>query len=322
VYKGVSYNTCTRHFAITGKAWCSTKVDADGNYIKSKWGRCHEQCLELHEQGARRDQRGDAERHENRLEGQNEHYDDKNAREGRLHDEHKGRQSGRGEDERRGKNGIGNKWGRDEDQGNHDHEEHARDANSLDWQKEGVRHEKHDADQKWDQGEIDQGKNSKRHWRDGPKEDRKSWRSDADDRKQNRSTHEKREWYTGAENKSKRSQVNVQEWQKDGHNGKRRDDATPVQEDAKGEEDTQTRGVKDAENSFAEKVGVLVAVALMLCLIFCAFTVGVAFLAFRLGRKDQELRTVYAMSPNAPMPHVTGSPVNWQADADQKVAEP
>jgi len=65
--------------------------------------------------------------------------------------------------------------------------------------------------------------------------------------------------------------------------------------------------------------GVIVAVFATVCLLFCCFTAGVAFLAFRLGRKDRELRTLDAMSPNLPLPHVTGAPiVEAQAFTDHK----
>ena len=31
-------------FDEENKAWCATKVDTEGTYIKGFWGHCHENC--------------------------------------------------------------------------------------------------------------------------------------------------------------------------------------------------------------------------------------------------------------------------------------
>ena len=40
-YLGTNYSTCIEQESPSGKAWCATRVDDDGNYI-GKWGYCEE----------------------------------------------------------------------------------------------------------------------------------------------------------------------------------------------------------------------------------------------------------------------------------------
>ena len=44
--KGVTYHTCTNAHDPRGKAWCSTKVDDQGNHVKGHWGHCGNGCDE------------------------------------------------------------------------------------------------------------------------------------------------------------------------------------------------------------------------------------------------------------------------------------
>ena len=43
-FKGVTYNECT--LAESSQRWCSTQVDAAGNYIGGKWKNCDEKCVD------------------------------------------------------------------------------------------------------------------------------------------------------------------------------------------------------------------------------------------------------------------------------------
>ncbi len=45
-YDGVIYNNCTEVNDPDNKAWCSTKVDENGNHVKSGgfWGHCGQDC--------------------------------------------------------------------------------------------------------------------------------------------------------------------------------------------------------------------------------------------------------------------------------------
>ena len=42
-YRGTSYRKCTTE-RNKGKLWCSTEVDAFGDYVKDKWGNCDSNC--------------------------------------------------------------------------------------------------------------------------------------------------------------------------------------------------------------------------------------------------------------------------------------
>jgi hypothetical protein len=42
------WNTCTTLNDPDGRAWCSTKVDANGDHVKNGgfWGHCSQECIE------------------------------------------------------------------------------------------------------------------------------------------------------------------------------------------------------------------------------------------------------------------------------------
>ena len=42
-YKEITYTECTT-FENNNTHWCSTEVDASGNYIDGKWGNCNAKC--------------------------------------------------------------------------------------------------------------------------------------------------------------------------------------------------------------------------------------------------------------------------------------
>ena len=44
VYSGKTYNECINVNDPNGKFWCSTKVDTNGNHVKSYWGYCDRNC--------------------------------------------------------------------------------------------------------------------------------------------------------------------------------------------------------------------------------------------------------------------------------------
>merc|ERR1719401_1586756 len=89
-------------------------------------------------------------------------------------------------------------------------------------------------------------------------------------------------------------------------------------------DETKSRTDHDTKerDGFPRNAGVLVGVVLVVCLMMCTFTATVAYLAFRLGRKDRELRTVYAISGSPPAPQVTGAPVILQTNVDPNAAAP
>jgi len=219
VYDGVSYNSCTRTDGY--KAWCSTEVDADGNYIKAKWGRCDEECL-----------------------------DEDNDR-------------------------------------------------SRGW-KTGGKH-------------------------DGGKKGRKGLRGDADDRDQTRDGTPPAATRTAATPTAETPATSPMATRTSTHPTATRSAATPTAETLATEDKKDTLGDNRAQSrgndgDMLSKTGVLVAVCVMVCFMFCCFTAGMAFLAFRLGRKGSESRMHDAMSSNLPLPQVTGSPVivDVEAFADQK----
>ena len=47
MYSGKTYNECINVNDPDGKFWCSTKVDTNGNHVKSYWGYCGQNCSNL-----------------------------------------------------------------------------------------------------------------------------------------------------------------------------------------------------------------------------------------------------------------------------------
>ena len=44
IYKGVSYNSCTKAESSNGAPWCATKVDSNGEAVNGAWEDCDEGC--------------------------------------------------------------------------------------------------------------------------------------------------------------------------------------------------------------------------------------------------------------------------------------
>ena len=42
-YKGLIHNECTT--ASYSYAWCSTKIDSNGDFVSGAWGHCGSRCL-------------------------------------------------------------------------------------------------------------------------------------------------------------------------------------------------------------------------------------------------------------------------------------
>merc|ERR1719401_1444740 len=86
-------------------------------------------------------------------------------------------------------------------------------------------------------------------------------------------------------------------------------------------DETKSRTDHDTKerDGFPRNAGVLVGVVLVLCLMMCTFTATVAYLAFRLGRKDTGTPVVPYLEVD-PAPQVTGAPVIPQTSVDQKAA--
>ena len=43
-YRGKTYDTCITIGITNNQAWCATKVDNLGNYVRGKWGNCGQGC--------------------------------------------------------------------------------------------------------------------------------------------------------------------------------------------------------------------------------------------------------------------------------------